>query len=138
VPSSSRAVAGLALLKPTARQWIWLWLPVILYMIGIFVASSIADPPIPTNVSDVSLHEIVYFGLTLLLIRALAKERWSGITAKVLLLAFAIAVAYGVSDEWHQSFVPTRHADIRDLRADAWGAFAATMVVGAWGIIRRL
>jgi VanZ family protein len=107
-------------------------------MIGIFVASSIVDPPMPTNVPDVSLHEIVYFGLTLLLIRALAKERWSGITAKVLLLAFAIAVAYGVSDEWHQSFVPTRHADIRDLRADAWGAFAATVVVGAWGIIRRL
>ena len=107
-------------------------------MIGIFVASSIADPPTPTNVSDVSLHEIVYFGLTLLLIRALAKERWSGITVKVLLLAFAIAVAYGVSDEWHQSFVPTRQAEIRDLRADAWCAFAATMVVGAWGIIRRL
>ena len=59
----------------------WLWLPVILYMVGIFVASSIADPPMPTNVPDVSLHEIVYFGLTLLLIRALAKERWSGITA---------------------------------------------------------
>ena len=116
----------------------WLWLPVVLYMIAIFVASSIGDPPIPANVSDVSLHEIVYFGLTLLLIRALAKETWSGITAKVLLLAFAIAVAYGVSDEFHQSFVPTRHADILDLRADAWGAFAATMVVGAWGIIRRL
>jgi VanZ family protein len=138
VPSSSRAIPGRALLKSPARQWTWLWLPVILYMIGIFVASSIADPPIPANVSDVSLHEIVYFGLTLLLIRALAKERWSGITATTLLLAFAIAVAYGVSDEWHQSFVPTRQAEIRDLRADAWGAFAATMVVGAWGIIRRL
>ena len=30
-------------------------------------------------------------------------------------------MAYGVSDEWHQSFVPTRHAELRDLRADAMG-----------------
>ena len=122
----------------TTGRLIWLWLPVVLYMIGIFVASSIVDPPMPKNVPDVSLHEVVYFGLTLLLIRALANESWSGVTGWTLFLAFAIAVAYGVSDEWHQSFVPTRHADPRDLRADALGAFAAASLVGAWGIIRRL
>ena len=116
----------------------WLWLPVVLYMIGIFVASSIVDPPMPTNVTDISLHEIVYFGLTLLLIRALSSATWSGVTMTTLIVAFVIAVAYGVSDEWHQTFVPTRQADMRDLRADALGAFAATALVGAWGIIRRL
>jgi VanZ family protein len=107
-------------------------------MVGIFIASSITDPPMPENVPDVSLHEVVYFGLTLLLIRALAKERWSAVTATTLIFALAIAVSYGASDEWHQSFVPTRHADMRDLRADASGAFVATVLVGAWGIIRRL
>ncbi len=37
------------------------------------------------------------------------------------------AVAYGVSDEVHQLFVPGRTADLADLMADAVGA-----TVGAW------
>jgi VanZ family protein len=90
------------------------------------------------TIPDVSLHEMGYFGLTLLLIRAIAKERWSGVTAAALLLAFAIAVAYGASLEWQQSFSPTRQADMRDVRANALGAFAATAVLKAWSIIRRL
>jgi VanZ family protein len=49
-----------------------------------------------------------------------------------------VAVTYGVTDEWHQSFVPNRQADVRDAIANAVGAFGATVVVGAWGIIRRL
>jgi VanZ family protein len=116
----------------------WLWVPVVLYMAGIFFASSLPDPPVPADIPDVSLHEAAYFGLTLLLIRALARGRWSGVTFVTLAAGWALAVAYGVTDEWHQSFVPNRHAELRDLGSDAMGAFAATVVVGAWGIIRRL
>ena len=54
------------------------------------------------------------------------------------MMAVLIAVAYGVTDEWHQSFVPNRHADPRDLAADAIGACAAAASVKAWDIIRRL
>jgi VanZ family protein len=118
--------------------WLWLWAPVIAYMAGIFYASSIPDPPVPANVSDVSLHEAAYFGLTLLVIRALARGRWSGVTLTTLAGAWLIAVAYGATDEWHQSFVPNRTSEWRDLGSDAIGAFVATAVVGAWGIIRRL
>lgn len=107
-------------------------------MTGIFVASSLEDPPVPSDVSDVSLHTFAYFGLTLLLIRALAKERWSGVTHITLVAAWAIAVAYGVTDEWHQSFVPTRQSELRDIGSDAIGALGAVAVIGAWGIIRRL
>ena len=92
----------------------------------------------PSDVPDVSLHEAAYFGLTLLLIRALAGGAWTGVTRATLALAWVIAVVYGASDEFHQSFVPNRHAELRDLGADAIGAFAATIVAGAWGIIRRL
>ena len=107
-------------------------------MAGIFIASSISEPPVPSNVSDVSLHEAAYFGLTVLLVRALSGGTWRGVTMKTLAAAWIIAVAYGASDEWHQSFVPNRQAEFRDLISDAIGAFAATVVVGAWGIIRRL
>jgi VanZ family protein len=104
----------------------------------IFTASSIPDPAIPADVSDFSLHEAVYFGLTLLLIRALARGRWRGVTWTALAGAWLVAVLYGVSDEWHQSFVPNRHSELRDLGADAIGAFAAIIAVKAWVIIRRL
>jgi VanZ family protein len=92
----------------------------------------------PSDVPDVSLHGAAYFGLTLLLIRALARGRWLGVTWWTLGAAWAIAVVYGMSDELHQSFVPNRHAEWRDLRADAIGAFAAAAGVWLWGIIRRL
>jgi VanZ family protein len=121
-----------------SRRRLWLWLPVAVYMAAIFIASSISNPPMPQDVSDISVHEVVYFGLTLLLIRALAGGTWRGVTTFVLIGAWVITVLYGVSDEFHQSFVPHRHADLRDLVADATGAFAAVVVVGAWGIIRRL
>ena len=115
-----------------------LWLPVMVYMAGIFVASSLSDPPMPSDVPDVSLHEAAYFGLTLLLIRAVARGRWAGVTVGTLSIAWLIAVGYGATDEWHQSFVPNRHAEWRDLQADAIGAFAAAVIVWLWGIIRRL
>ncbi len=106
-------------------------------MLAIFFVSGMPDAPMPRDVPDVSLHEAAYFGLTLLVIRALAGGLWSGVTTGALIAAWAIAVFYGATDEWHQSFVPNRHAELRDLRADAIGASAAAVVVKAWGIIRR-
>jgi VanZ family protein len=115
-----------------------LWLPVILCMSGIFIASSLSNPPLPAPNGDVWLHAAAYFGLTVLLIRAFARGTWQGVTSRSAVLAFVAAVAYGASDEWHQSFVAHRHAEFRDLRADAIGA--AVAAIGAWacGIIRRL
>jgi VanZ family protein len=113
-------------------------MPVAIYMAGIFYASSLPNPPMPANVADVRLHEAAYCGLTLLLVRAFARGSWQRVTLATLVLAWSTAVAYGVTDEWHQSFVANRHADVRDLVADAVGAFAAVIIVGAWGIIRRL
>jgi VanZ family protein len=120
--------------SPTALS---LWLPVALYMAAIFAASSLSNPPVPSEVPDVSLHEIAYAGLTLVTIRALARGRWNDVTAVVLAGAWTIAVLYGVTDEFHQSFVPERHAELRDLRSDAIGALVAVVAVKAWGIIRR-
>jgi VanZ family protein len=121
-----------------ARRTLSLWLPVVFCMAAMFAASSIQNPPLPPGVADVSLHQAEYFGLTLLLVRALAGGRWAGVRFATLALAVIIAVAYGATDEWHQSFVPTRQAEWRDLGSDAIGASAAAIVVGAWGIIRRL
>lgn len=45
--------------------------------------------------------------------------------------AFAIASAYGVLDEWHQSFVPARYASLTDVAFDVAGA-ALGIWLAAW------
>ena len=40
-------------------------------------------------------------------------------------------------DEFHQSFVPGRSAELYDLYADAIGAIIGTAACCAWGIISR-
>ncbi len=45
--------------------------------------------------------------------------------------ALVIAVIYGLSDEFHQSFVPGRNADLLDVITDAAGAAA-----GLWAARR--
>jgi VanZ family protein len=47
-----------------------------------------------------------------------------------------IAVAYAGLDEWHQSFVPLRHATPRDVAIDAIGALCAQLIVW-WYATRR-
>jgi VanZ family protein len=46
--------------------------------------------------------------------------------------AIFVTVAYGASDEWHQAFVPGRHADLADLVADAAGAILAMLLAWAY------
>ena len=87
-------------------SFVWLWLPVLVYMAGIFSASAMSNPPMPSDVPDVSLHGLAYFGLSALLIRAFAHGRWSGVTRRALVLGFVVAVIYGLTDETHQIFVP--------------------------------
>ncbi|MFQ5861289.1 MAG: VanZ family protein [Dehalococcoidia bacterium] len=47
------------------------------------------------------------------------------------LLALAIAIGYGGLDEWHQSLVPGRSADIRDVGRDAVGALGVILLARA-------
>jgi VanZ family protein len=44
--------------------------------------------------------------------------------------AFVIVVAYGITDELHQRFVPGRHMDPFDLLTDAGAAFTALWIAG--------
>ncbi len=41
--------------------------------------------------------------------------------------AFVMCVLYGISDEFHQSFIPGRFAGLDDVIADACGAFSVCL-----------
>lgn len=70
------------------------------------------------------MHFVAYFGLATLLYVGL---RWSFDLGRLRasVFAFTLTVAYGVIDEWHQSFVPGRHPTFADVFVDALGAALA-------------
>lgn len=106
-----------------------LWAPPAIYAIAIFALSSIPNPPAPPGaLTDKHLHALVYAGLALLVLRALAWGDASRVTSVRALGAAAIASAYGVTDELHQWFVPGRVVDALDLLANAAGALGATLL----------
>ena len=63
------------------------------------------------------------------------KSRWSKWPAW---LAVLIVSAFGVTDEWHQSFVPGRSCDVFDWLADTAGAALAVALYVKWAWYRRL
>ncbi|TMV46103.1 hypothetical protein FE783_27150 [Paenibacillus mesophilus] len=71
-------------------------------------------------------HFIVYFVLAVTFYWALLprSSTWSGKALVVLL-----CLLYGVTDEYHQSFVPGRSPDVLDLRNDAIGAALAMLAL---------
>ena len=114
-----------------------LWAPVALYMVALFALSSQSVLPGASLTPDWMQHGVAYAGLAVVTLRATAGGQWSGIRGRALLAAWIVATLYGVSDEFHQSFVPTRSADPRDVSADAIGAALGLLAAWAWGIIRR-
>jgi VanZ family protein len=118
----------------TAR--ILAWGPVVAYMALIFYASSQPSvPPIVGVLGDKVVHAAAYAVLAGLAVRALTGRFRLPVTARVAMLAVTIAVLYGASDEFHQSFVPSREMDARDLMADGVGAALAAVGFRAWSII---
>jgi VanZ family protein len=119
------------------RRGFSLWGPPAVYALAIFASSSLsAAPSPPLHLTDKHVHLLAYAGLALVLVRALSGGGWAGVTLATALQAALMTIAYGATDEWHQSFVPGRDADVRDLIADAVGAALAVAVVGAmarWG-----
>ena len=119
-----------------AAERVLLWGPVIVYMATIFYLSAQSSPPVPGRISDKLLHAIEYFGLAIVVLRAVAGGLSAAVDGTRARLTMLITVAYAVSDELHQVFVPYRSADARDLLADAAGAAIALVVYQAWHIIR--
>jgi VanZ family protein len=103
----------------------------------IFWASSRANPfpflPAGLLSMDKLLHAGAYAVLAALVLGALASRRRRALAAIV--LAAGLATAYGATDEWHQSRVPSRQADLNDLAADAAGAIAGAAAAAV--ILRR-
>ena len=90
------------------------WIPALLMMVAIFMFSSRSSAELPNfhgwdYVVKKASHAIGYGLLALAFFFALrfaSKYRW---------LAWFLAILYSATDEFHQSFVPGRHASFVDV-----------------------
>lgn len=80
--------------------------------------------------SDKVLHFIAYSIFGFMLYKALTEESW---VKRKWFSAFFVATAYGMTDEFHQYFVPMRETDLLDLFADAAGGGAGAFIASFAG-----
>jgi VanZ family protein len=103
------------------------WLPVVVWMGVIFAFSSIPSLNSGLGTWDYVLrkgaHMTEYAVLACLLVRALGSFGW----------AFALAVPYAATHEFHQTFVRGRHGTPVDVAIDGVGA-----LIGLWAWRSRI
>jgi len=108
--------------KTSGIRFLWLWGPVVGYCALIFMVSAQQDlspPDFPS--SDKVAHFLEYGVLGLLWARA-ATASWPYWTFRLLLVSTMLFTGlYGVTDEWHQLYVPGRFSDWHDAFADICG-----------------
>jgi len=108
------------------RRFLKYWFPVIAYAALIFIFSSISQPmpsvePFPHF--DKLCHFLEYGILSFLLIRALGSSGMNRAGLSLRIAAVILAVAYGITDELHQYFVPGRNMELMDVLSNTLGAF---------------
>lgn len=113
------------------------WIPVIVWMSGIFLLSSrqsigISEEKMVNFIVFKLLHILEYGILYVLLFRAIHSIKNALNSEQKLFVAFLIAVIFAATDEIHQTFVPTREGAARDVIIDTIG------IVTAWICIQRL
>lgn len=117
------------------------WLPVLAWMSMIFYLSSQSRLPVemPDWVPyvDKLAHAAVFGILGLLFVRAWLEGRLEEINARVAGLAVSFTLLYGVTDEFHQIYVPGRSPSAGDLIADTLGAAILCAALYTWKTRKR-
>lgn len=102
------------------------WGPAVVWMAATFALSHRSAVSIPFDAPDYVAHAGAYAVLGALYVWALAGGRTLAIAPRLVLPAVLLAALYGLTDEFHQSFVPGRDASMTDVLADVvGGAFGA-------------
>jgi VanZ family protein len=108
-----------------------LWGPVGVWMVSLFVASAQSDVGIAGRIPDWVTHGTAYCILGLLVSRATSGGFRRPLVQGEALLIVVLCTLYGVSDEFHQSFVPGRDATFWDVVKDFGGS---TLGVLLWKV----
>lgn len=112
------------------RQFLFYWLPIIIYCLAIYIQSS---RPAPMQMPDIPLldkllHFTAYAVLGALFLRAFRTVRIRNNIKLAMALSVFLSTFYGLSDELHQHFVPYRNADLMDALADMLGSICGVVI----------
>ena len=109
------------------------WAPLYLYAALIFFTSSLSGPLPKLDVPqlDKLIHLIEYAIFGLLASRAFRNSYRQAFLKNYKILAILLALVYGISDEFHQLFVPGRDFSIFDMVFDGIGGMLGAFVYSA-------
>lgn len=95
------------------------WWPLIVWTLGVVVATSIPNPQLPSVVEhmDKVAHFLMYAGIGFFGGRGLG-PRARGMTLVAAMIGLA---AFAGLDEWHQQYIPGRASSATDWLADVSG-----------------
>ena len=122
----------------TLRKILSFYLPPIVWGILIFSGSSLPVPAVsPVYWQDFLVHKtghVIEYGiLGILIYRAIKQEKIN--KKEAIIYAIIMAFFYGITDEFHQSFTPTRTPRLRDVIIDTIGASAGILIV--WKLLPK-
>jgi len=99
------------------------------YMVLIFYVSSLPNltlASIGMTVNNFLAHMVEYAILGVLMGRVVAQ--FTSNVYAVFFSSFALSLGYGISDEAHQFFVPTRFCTVTDVCVDAIGSLVGVLL----------
>ena len=122
------------------RQFLFYWLPVLVYLTAIFYFSSLSNPPSPLHFDNADkLEHLCEYGLFGLLVgRAIRKSvsPYSMLAAAVITVSLVMMIA--AADEYFQSFVPGRDSAIFDWLTDTTAAITSQgLLWRAWSAAEK-
>jgi VanZ family protein len=103
-------------------------------MAVVFFFSSLSHLGAAARVPDWISHPIEYGAGAATVCRALDGDRRRALTVSTALAATLLTTTYGVTDEYHQSFVPGRTSDPLDVAKDLAGSLAASFLYRRWSM----
>ena len=120
-----------------SKRLFYYWVPVVLYAGFIVYLSSQPFPheQVPKlfeRVNDKLLHALEFGVFGVLCFRAFLFASGSQLRPFASILAILVAMMFGVTDEFHQYFIPLREADGWDWIADSIGAVMSVKMYEWW------
>ncbi len=124
-----------ASLRRRIGRTLWSWGPALVLTGAIFAVSHMPAPPFAASVPDYWAHIGVYALLSVAILHGLQRGVWRHVSLTRVVVAVLLSAVYGLTDEYHQSFVPGRMPSAGDIAADVAGGVAGAGGAWVWSIV---
>lgn len=117
-------------MKNNSRVFIFIYLPLIIHWLTIFILTSLPSDKLPSvEIGDKVNHFLAFFVLGFFLNLTLRYQtKYPSLKKNILLITVVVAAGYGLLDELHQLLVPGRSAEVFDWVADFIGASTGSLL----------